>query len=89
MVMKVVSRLKIKANEFNDDEELVKMAKACIKDTKGQASIPAALTHLTNVVQRFFECNEQGEGKIVIRERTTRIGESSRNVLDDMQCSIK
>ena len=65
--------LKFRANEFNEklqaDEELVRMAEAGIEDTDGKASIPAAISHVTNVVRTLFECNEQGEGKIFIKEK--------------------
>ena len=68
VAVKVASVLKFRADEFNKrlqaDEELVRMAEEGIEDTDGKASIPAAISHVTNVVRTLFECNEQGEGRI-------------------------
>ena len=75
MAVKVASVLKFRANEFNEklqaDEELVRMAEEGIEDTDGKASIPAAISHVTNVVRTLFECNEQGEGQLC-KERMVR-----------------
>ena len=101
VAVKVASVLKFRANEFNEklqaDEELVRMAEEGIEDTCWKASIPAAISHVTNIVRMLFECNEKGEGEVIWGKGWQReeLGKSREKgcvlveqLLDEIQCGI-